>query len=80
MKVLTIFKSNTHKEKTALSKFVASELIRSSNKDFNNLHTNKVVEILKKEMPVLFSRIRWDGMYNDTAHKIVKAIKKEITK
>ena len=50
MKVLTIFKSNTHKEKTALSKFVASELIRSSNKDFNNLHTNKVVEILVNKL------------------------------
>ena len=50
MKVLTIFKSNTHKEKTALSRFVARKLIKSSNKDFNYMAINKVVEILVNKL------------------------------
>jgi len=41
---------------------------------------NKVVEILQEDMPVLFSRIRWDGMYDETAKKIVKMIKEELVK
>ena len=41
---------------------------------------NKVVEILKKEMPVLFGKVRWDGMYDRTAKKIVKTIKEELVK
>tara|TARA_Y100000593_G_scaffold85670_1_gene163068 strand:- start:788 stop:925 length:138 start_codon:yes stop_codon:yes gene_type:complete len=35
----------------------------------------KVVEILHKEMPKLEKHIKWDGMYDHIAEKIVKSIK-----
>ena len=41
---------------------------------------NKVADILREDMPNLFSRIRWDGMYDKSAKKIVKMIKEELTK
>ena len=41
---------------------------------------NKVTEILKKDMPYLEGHIKWDGMYDKTAIKIVKAIKEEIVR
>ena len=41
---------------------------------------NKVVDILRKDMPNLFSKIQWDGMYNESAKKIVKMIKEELVK
>jgi len=41
---------------------------------------NKVVEILSEDMPELFSRIRWSGMYDESAKKIVKMIKEELVK
>ena len=40
----------------------------------------KVVKILREEMPNLFRYIQWDGMYNRAAEKIVKEIKEEIVK
>ena len=40
----------------------------------------KVVKILQEDMPPLFSRIRWDGMYDESAEKIVKMIKEELIK
>ena len=39
-----------------------------------------VVKILQEEMPKAFSRIQWDGMYNKTAERIVKAVKDEIVR
>ena len=41
---------------------------------------NKVADILREDMPNLFSRIQWDGMYNKSAEKIVKMIKEELVK
>ncbi len=40
----------------------------------------KVVKILKEEMPKLDKHIKWDGMYDETAKKIVKMIKEELVK
>ena len=39
---------------------------------------NKVADILREDMPNLFSKIRWDGMYDETAKRIIKAIKNEV--
>ena len=39
---------------------------------------NKVADILREDMPNLFSKIRWDGMYNKSAKKIVKSIKEAL--
>ena len=39
---------------------------------------NKVVKILQKDMPKLFSQIQWDGMYDESAKKIVKMIKEKL--
>ncbi len=39
-----------------------------------------VIDILKEDMPNLFSKIRWDGMYDESAKKIVKMIKEELVK
>ena len=41
---------------------------------------NKVADILREDMPNLFSKIRWDGMYDESAKKIVKMIKEELVK
>ena len=41
---------------------------------------NKVIDILKDEMPKLDKNIKWDGMYDDIAKKIVKMIKEELVK
>ena len=41
---------------------------------------NKVAEILREDMPKLFGKIRWDGMYDESAKKIVKMIKEELVK
>jgi len=38
----------------------------------------KVIDILRKEMPKLKRVIEWDGMYNHIATKIVKSIKKTL--
>ena len=40
----------------------------------------EVVKILQEDMPPLFSRIRWDGMYDKSAKKIIKIIKEELVK
>ena len=40
---------------------------------------NKVIEILHEEMPKIEKHIKWDGMYNHIATKIVKSVKEEIT-
>ena len=34
-----------------------------------------VIDILNEEMPKLDSHIKWDGMYDKIADKIVKSIK-----
>ena len=39
---------------------------------------NKVIDILKEEMPKLERHIQWDGMYNHIADKIVKTIRDSI--
>ena len=39
----------------------------------------KVVDILRKEMPKIEKFIKWDGMYDHIATKIVKSVKNEIT-
>ena len=36
---------------------------------------NKVVDILKEEMPKIERHIKWDNMYDTIATKIVKVIK-----
>jgi len=41
---------------------------------------NKVIKILHEDMPDLFSKIRWDGMYDESAKRIVKMIKEELVK
>ena len=41
---------------------------------------NKVIKILKEDMPYLFSKVKWDGMYDKTAKRIVKKIKDELVK
>ena len=41
---------------------------------------NKVVEILQEEITGLSRMIKWDGMYEKTAKRIVKMIKEEIVK
>ncbi len=40
----------------------------------------KVIKILKKDMPNLNNVVKWDGMYDNIAHKIVKEIKEEIVR
>ena len=40
----------------------------------------KVTKILKKDMPKLNNIVQWDGMYDESAKKIVKMIKEEIVK
>jgi len=40
----------------------------------------KVVKILQEDMPDLFNKIRWDGMYDESAKRIVKKIKDELVK
>ena len=39
---------------------------------------NKVIDILKEEMPRIEKHIKWDGMYDEIAKKIVKSIKESI--
>ncbi len=39
---------------------------------------NKVIDILKEEMPKLDKNIKWDGMYDGIAKRIVKSIKEAI--
>ena len=39
-----------------------------------------VIDILNKEIPKLDNIIKWDGMYNKMAEKIVKEIKEEIVR
>ena len=39
---------------------------------------NKVIEILHEEMPKIEKHIKWDGMYNTIAKRIVKSIKESI--
>ena len=41
---------------------------------------NKVIDILKEEIPKLDKHVKWDDMYNSIAKKIVKMIKEEIVK
>ncbi len=36
---------------------------------------DKITEILREDVPRLFTIIRWDGMYNNTVKKIMKVIK-----
>mgnify|MGYP003140389203 CR=1 FL=1 len=38
----------------------------------------KVADILKEDMPNLFDKIQWDGMYDETAKRIVKTIKESM--
>ncbi len=38
----------------------------------------KIVDILREDIPPLFSRVRWDGMYDETAKRIVKVIKDKL--
>tara|TARA_Y100001938_G_scaffold140047_1_gene207732 strand:- start:201 stop:338 length:138 start_codon:yes stop_codon:yes gene_type:complete len=40
----------------------------------------KVVKILKHELSNLERFVKWDGMYDNIATKIVKEVKKEIVK
>ena len=39
-----------------------------------------VIDILKEEMPKIEKNVKWDGMYNTIATKVVKSIKEEIVK
>ena len=39
-----------------------------------------VIDILKEEMPKIEKNVKWDGMYNNIATKVVKSIKEEIVK
>ena len=41
---------------------------------------NKVADILREEIPKTEKNIKWDGMYDNTAKKIVKMIKEELVK
>ena len=36
---------------------------------------DKIKEVLKEDVPKLFSIVRWNGMYDSTVDKIVKLIK-----
>ena len=36
---------------------------------------DKIKEVLKEDVPKLFSIVRWNGMYDSTVDKIVKVIK-----
>ena len=40
----------------------------------------KVTKILKEEMPNLERVVKWDGMYDSIARKIVKEIKEEMVR
>ena len=39
---------------------------------------NEVVQILKEEMPQLEKIVKWDGMYDGVAKRIVNKVKEEI--
>ena len=39
-----------------------------------------VIDILKEEMPKIEKNVKWDGMYDTIATKVVKSIKEEIVK
>lgn len=39
---------------------------------------NQVIEIIKKEMPRINKHVKWDGMYDEMAKKIVTKLKQEI--
>ena len=41
---------------------------------------NMLIKILRKDMKRLGNVIHWDGMYNETAKRIVKTIKEELVK
>ena len=36
---------------------------------------DKIKEVLKEDVPKLFTMVRWDGMFDGTVDKIVKVIK-----
>tara|TARA_Y100001970_G_scaffold288221_1_gene414941 strand:- start:1033 stop:1173 length:141 start_codon:yes stop_codon:yes gene_type:complete len=36
---------------------------------------DKIKEVLKEDVPKLFTIVRWDGMFDGTVDKIVKVIK-----
>ncbi len=38
----------------------------------------QVIDILQEEMPKIERHIKWDGMYNGIAKRIVKSIKESI--
>ena len=38
----------------------------------------QVVDILQEEMPKIEKHIKWDGMYNGIAKRIVKSIKESL--
>ena len=40
----------------------------------------KVTKILKKEMSNLDRVVKWDGMYDSVARKIIKEVKEEIVR
>jgi hypothetical protein len=40
----------------------------------------KVTKILKKEMLKLNNVVKWDGMYDSVARKIIKEVKEEIVR
>ncbi len=40
----------------------------------------QVVKIIKEDMNKIKNNVPWDGMYDDTAHKIVNKIKEELVK
>ena len=39
-----------------------------------------VIDILKEEMPKIEKNVKWDGMNDTIATKVVKSIKEEIVK
>ena len=39
-----------------------------------------VIDILKEEIPKTEKNVKWDGMYDNIATKVVKSIKEEIVK
>ena len=39
-----------------------------------------VIDILKEEMPKIEKNVKWDGMYDKIATKVVKSMKEEIVK
>ena len=39
-----------------------------------------VIDILQEEMPKIERHIKWDGIYDKIASKVVKSIKEEIVK